>query len=401
MPHHTRMTTELLRQALGTHLAAWGLKRFTSDAEYFAWQRRVLSPDRLARLHELVELKRRGTAADEVAFYDATADPHLLPVLYSQRYEYYMAVGPRAASQLGDARTVFDFGCGVGILTTFYAARWPDKTFVGIDRSPQSIARADEMARTLGLRNVRFEQHDGEPGTLSGSYEAIVATHALVQAELDPGIPSRDWTTFERARDSVQQRAFETRTGIGARLDQLCAVLNSGGRMILCEKTRQLARRVPFQRALAARGLTLLEAPEPIRYQLVEEVAEDGPLYVVGTCQDRGVAWDESPEPDEYPLFDRHRFSGSAVDQDEPLYENHAPSAERAWNELTGKQVIQETTRREPDGRALHVELGTVQGFVYLYCANTFDQRQLVIMAGTRGKTALKEYYAEILTQVP
>ena len=49
--------------------------------------------------------------------------------------------------------------------------------------------------------------------------------------------------------------------------------------MIVFEKTRQLSRRVPFQRALAGRGLRLVEAPEPIRYQLVEEVSDDGPLY--------------------------------------------------------------------------------------------------------------------------
>ena len=51
--------------------------------------------------------------------------------------------------------------------------------------------------------------------------------------------------------------------------------------MVIFEKTRQLARRVPFQRALDRRGLQLIENPEPIRYRLVEEIADDGPFYVV------------------------------------------------------------------------------------------------------------------------
>lgn len=395
----TSVDRSSLQTALKLHLASWGLKQFTSDAEYFAWQQRVLSAAQLHRLHALVERKRRGGVIDEVAFYDAAADPPIFPALYSQRYEYYLTVGPRVALHLGDARTVLDVGCGVGILTTFYAAQWPDKTVVGIDRSPQSLARAEAMAKSLKLGNVRFELGDVEAEIRSGSYEAIIATHALVQAEQDPGIPSRDWTTFERARDPAPQRAFETRTGVGVKLDRLCALLDSDGRMIVCEKTRQVARRVPFQRALAARGLMLAQAPEPLRYCVVEEVVEDGPLYVLARETDRGVAWDESPEPDDAPLFERRRLHESAAGPDAPLYENHAPSAERAWKDLTGKQVIAETTRREPDGRQLHVELGTADGLAYLYCANTFDQRQLVIMAGTRGRTALKEYYDDIVAQ--
>ena len=97
---------------------------------------------------------------------------------------------------------------------------------------------------------------------------------ACMQAERDPGIPSHNWQTFERACDAKQQALFEQRTGIGVRLDRLGALLVTRGRMIVFEKTRQLARRVPFQRALATRGLQLAEAPELIRYQLVEEVAD-------------------------------------------------------------------------------------------------------------------------------
>jgi SAM-dependent methyltransferase len=390
------MTTDSCRQRLLAHLDSWGLKRFTSDAEYFAWQRQVLSVDQTNRLHALVELKRRGTADDEAAFYDATADPQILPVLYSQRYDYYCAVGPRVAARIGDARTVLDFGCGVGILTTFYAARFPDITFVGIDRSPQSVAAASERALARGLRNVRFERHDMEQRPFSGSYDVIVATHALVQSEQDPGLPSRDWTTFERDVDRAQQRAFETRTGVGARLDHLCAGVAAGGRMLVCEKTRQLARRVPFQRALASRGLALLAAPESIRYQLVEEAVDDGPFYVLAHGPEQGLCWDECPEPDEEAPFDPGRLPEAGSDHAVPLYENHRPSAQRVWERLAGKQVLEETTRRESDGRQLHVEIGRAGPLAYLYCANTFDQRQLVIVESGR-QALVQTYYREIM----
>src|SRR5690349_18937476 len=85
---------------LDAHLAEWGLRRFTSDDAYFTWQRQTLSADDIAALHRHVEKKRQGTADDETAFYDLSAAPHILPVLYSQRYDYYRVVGPLVTARL-------------------------------------------------------------------------------------------------------------------------------------------------------------------------------------------------------------------------------------------------------------------------------------------------------------
>lgn len=382
-------------EALKSHLAWWGLKRFTSDADYFAWQRQHLSSAALNQLNAQVERKRGGDCRDEIAFYDLTAQPQILPVLYSQRYEYYGEIGSRVGARLGDANTVLDFGCGVGILTTFYSRQYPDKQVIGMDRSSASIAVARQKAEALGLANVRFQCLDVETDQLAGSYDLVIATHALVQAEQDPGIPSRSWQTFERAHDKDRQAAFEQRTGIGLRLDRLTAVLVNHGRVIVFEKTRQLARRIPFQRALAARGLQLIEQPEPIRYRVVEEVADDGPLYVMQKGNGLSVDWDESPEQDEGVPFDRATLNANPSDPEAPLYENHDHSAQHVWEHLKDRTVTKETTRQEPDGRQMHVELGTSEDVSYLYCANTFDQRQVVIVDPPR--TAMIEtYYQEI-----
>lgn len=108
---------------------------------------------------------------------------------------------------------------------------------------------------------------------------------------------------------------------------------------------------------------------------------------------------DESPEPDEAPRFEPARI-GLPADEAAPVYENHRPSAQMAWQQLTERQVMQETTRQEPDGRQMHVELGTSAGWSYLYCANSFDQRQLVVMRKEQHE-ALRQYYAEIIAQAP
>jgi SAM-dependent methyltransferase len=391
-----RESNNEIRTTLHKHLDSWGLKRFTSDTEYFAWQRQKLSSADLNELNTQVERKRVGDRRDETAFYDLTAQPHILPVLYSQRYEYYNEIGSRVAARIKEAKTILDFGCGVGILTTFYARQFPDKQWVGIDRSPASIAVARQKAKELGLANVRFDCLDMESGVFSGSFDMIIATHALVQAEQDPGIPSQSWKTFDRAGDARQQAEFEQRTGVGVRLDRLSGALSPTGRMIVFEKTRQLARRVPFQRAFSARGLHLLEQPEPIRYQLVEEVAADGPFYVLQKGRGTSRSWDESPEPDEGPPIDLPHVKPGSSDPDTPLYENHWPSAQQVWEGLQGKRVIRETTRQVSDGRQIHVELGTAEGMLYLYCANTFDQRQLVIVEPARA-AMLETYYREII----
>ena len=394
------MTSDSLLQSLHSHLAGWGLRQFTSDEAYFRWQRQTLSPAELTTLHQLFEQKRRGASADEVSFYDTTAHPHILPVLYSQQYDYYLAIGSRVADRISGARSILDVGCGVGILTTFYARQHPDKTFIGIDRSPASIARAQEQAKALGLTNVQFECLDLDHMTPPRSFELILTTHALVQAEQDPGIPSRSWNTFERAGESQQQADFERRTGIDARLNRVRALLSAQGRMIVFEKTRQLARRVPLQRALAARDLGLIEQPELIRYRLVEDIADDGPFYVLGRGASRQLLWDESPEPDEGRRLDRATLKTGLTDPDAPLYENHWPSAQRAWEQLHDKHLLKETTCQEPDGRQLHIELGQAEEGVYLYCANTLDQRQLVLVEPART-VMLESYYQEIASGAP
>jgi len=171
--------------------------------------------------------------------------------------------------------------------------------------------------------------------------------------------------------------------------------------MVVFEKTRQLARRIPFQRALAARGFRLLAPPEPVRYRSVEEVADDGPLYVVGVVpSERALPWDELPEADGMPPLDLAAMGSMQAQDDQPLYENHQSSAEQAWLSLPAKHVTSQVTRTEPDGRQLHVEWGRAGLFVYLYCANSFDQRQLVVIEPARA-AVLETYYQEITGEQP
>lgn len=401
------MSLKPQQNALAQHLAWWGLGRFDSDQAYFQWQREIVPAADLARLTELAQHKsvHHDDVSAEVAFYDFSVRPGVLPALYSQRYDYYMAIGPLVTDRIGAAQVVLDLGCGPGILTTFYALQFPHVDFLGIDRSAASVSVAQERAGQLGLKNVRFERKDVDLATPVGSYDLIIATHALLQAEHDPGLPSVDWRTFERHRNARLQGDFERRSGLGPRLDHLTAVLAREGRLLVFEKTRQLARRIPFQRAFAARRCILLESPILIRYTVVEEVADDGPFYVLGRASTdnpsgyAGYEWDESPELDSDVAVDIANLCNSTAKKDEPLYENHSASAQLVWTQLSGRQIVQETTRDGPDGRQLHVERGQAQGLSYLFCATTFDQRQLVLVKPEQAGM-LEEYYREIVNSI-
>lgn len=389
-----------IRSALTAHLQAWGLREFDSDDAYFAWQREHFSRADVTTLHQLIASKQAPEAGveEEAAFYDATAQPHIVPILYSQRYQYYLAIGPRVVARIPPAGSVLDFGCGIGLLTTFYAQLFPNVSFHGLDRSSASLEYARERAKDLTLTNIQFDCVDLDKQSMPGGFDLIIATHALLQAEHDPGLPSTSWQTFHRAPNDQAQTDFERRTGLIPRLDHLLLALAPEGKMIVFEKTRPLARRIPFQRALAGRGLHLIEHPEPVRYSLVEEEAEDGPFYVLS--RQRGMAdrkWDEIPEGGNGTEFDLDRINPRQGVGDEPLYENHDPSAQRIWAQLPDRRIAKEQTMRGTGGRELHAELGaTKRGIIYLYVANSFDQRQLVLIEQARA-SVLEAYYRDIL----
>ncbi len=81
-----------------------------------------------------------------------------------------------------------------------------------------------------------------------------------------------------------------------------------------------------------------------------------------------------------------------------PGYENHLPSAQIIYEALPRKIVRQESTFADGQGKEMHIEVGTTNTFQYLYWANTFDQRQLLVM-DEKGVEILNEYYQESLEE--
>ena len=82
------------------------------------------------------------------------------------------------------------------------------------------------IARATGNQvYVQFESMDLDREAGFGRYDLVICSHALLQAEQDPGLPSDRWDTFMRRQDAARQDSFEKRTGLVPRLDRLVDLL--------------------------------------------------------------------------------------------------------------------------------------------------------------------------------
>jgi SAM-dependent methyltransferase len=476
-------------EVLIRYLQSWGLREFRDEASYYEWQRSILSEEELLGFHRLIEHRQGGEQVDcDIEFYDMSARRDLVPVLYSQRFNYFLTIGSSVCSRISPATQVLDFGCGVGILTSFFAQQHPGIEFVGIDRSPRSIELACLEAEQRRLTNIRFEVSHVPQHTVPGDYDLILSTQALFQAEREPGLPSRSWSTFQREDNLQGQEQLEIRTRLQGRLDTLLSALRPMGRMIFFEKTWHLGRRIFFQRALGARDLWPISDPVPCRYRSLDEEITDGPLYEVARLpKGKPSLWNEEPYRESGETLYRcvglpaarmgrelalnlvlervsgiHSNIGSwsfrfglwhevfvwalyenssgfkglvmggeddkdlllqlaqtvkhidepdldrlvrdfwedvarvAEDRSVPCFESHYPSAQTIYKALPSKTIQQESTFQDGEGKEMHIELGTTKNLIYLYWANVFDQRQLVLMDEERADV-LSAYYREAL----
>ena len=473
------------------YLQSWGLREFHDEASYYEWQRATLSQEDLHALQLLVQQRQGGENEEaDIQFYDLLANRPFLSVLYSQRFDFYLKIGSLISTRLVSAGHVLDFGCGVGILTCFFAQQHPETQFVGIDRSIGAIETARREAEKRYISNLQFRVSLDLGAPIPPCYDCIISTHALLQSEREPGLPSQNWQTFGRIHDLSQQEELESRTGLKGRFEALLDVLSPTGRLMCLEKTWNLGRRIFFQRALSRRKLFLVCDPVPCSFHELGEMRIDGPLYEVSRVSIAETpAWNEGPYCEEGETLYRctgaiaermGRGLGASQSQETvggqhgtigswsfrfgvwehaiawvfcetdsgfrglmlgsegernlifqvlekvkhltdlefeeflqncwgnfrddtqndttPGYENHLPSAQVIYEALPRKIVQKESTFLDGQGKEMHIEIGTTHTFQYLYWANTFDQRQLLLM-DAKGAKVLNEYYQESLEE--
>ena len=117
-----------------------------------------------------------------------------------------------AAAGIRAGMRVLDLGCGAGDVA-FVAADLvgPDGHVVGVDRSPEALARARRRAEQRGLAQVRFVEgdiHDPAPG---GPFDAVVGRLVLMYVP-DPAEVLRRQATVLRAGGLVVPVEFDLPT---------------------------------------------------------------------------------------------------------------------------------------------------------------------------------------------
>jgi SAM-dependent methyltransferase len=108
---------------------------------------------------------------------------------------------------------VLDLGCGAGDVA-FVASHLvgPGGCVVGIDRSPEALARARLRAEQRGLTQVRFVEGDINEPAPGGPFDAIVGRLLLMYVP-DPAAVLRRQATVLRAGGLVVPIEFDVPTG--------------------------------------------------------------------------------------------------------------------------------------------------------------------------------------------
>jgi SAM-dependent methyltransferase len=75
---------------------------------------------------------------------------------------------------------ILEIGCGFGLFGCYFAKRWPNIRYSGIDINDDRIEMAREAARRLALTNVSFQHGDAsQPLDVEGQFDAVLMMDLL------------------------------------------------------------------------------------------------------------------------------------------------------------------------------------------------------------------------------
>ena len=72
--------------------------------------------------------------------------------LYRQYLEWFVSHAPHSP------RAILDIGCDNGVVTCFYAWKYPEATVVGMDINASGIRCARELAKEIGVSNATLRK---------------------------------------------------------------------------------------------------------------------------------------------------------------------------------------------------------------------------------------------------
>ena len=147
------------------HLKLFNIFRFNNfdEIEDFSLNSNWTEPtnEEIKFLNHREKADPSSSFKDNLRFYSALGKSGLLQsAILSERYGSYESTSSFVLKSLHGTKKVLDVGCSIGYLTSFYALKIPESSFIGIDFSLESIKTANKMKRQLNLDNVDFACSD-------------------------------------------------------------------------------------------------------------------------------------------------------------------------------------------------------------------------------------------------
>ena len=118
---------------------------------------------------------------DNLKFYSAVGKSEILQsLILSERYGSYESSSNFIVKNLRGLKKILDIGCSTGYLTTYYALKFPESSFIGIDFSLESVKKANNMKKKLNLNNIDFMvRHMNKINYPNKYFDCIVDTQSI------------------------------------------------------------------------------------------------------------------------------------------------------------------------------------------------------------------------------
>jgi len=133
------------------------------------------------------------------------AAEHLAGVPTANLASFAGTGNPFAAGPIHPGETIVDVGSGAG-LDTLIAARLvgPHGRVIGVDMTPEMLAKARAGAAAMGLQNVEFRDGYAETLPLPDASADVVISNGVLNLTLDKFLTLREWFRVLRPGGRLQ-----------------------------------------------------------------------------------------------------------------------------------------------------------------------------------------------------
>lgn len=174
-----------------TYLNEAGLKAHRNTNQFWSYLDSRYSKAQVAELERAYVNLEQG---DENAFYQEIFQNLRVSIDFSSLrwdlYRSYLSWFASITNTFDEPKLIVDVGCGNGILTCFYAKRFPNAKVLGFDIAENGINCAKELATQLGVTNAEFVL--GDTNDLKLPIETASADIIISVASLGPSASSAD-----------------------------------------------------------------------------------------------------------------------------------------------------------------------------------------------------------------